>query len=146
MPVSYARRKFVNVFPDELLSVEELVVLPLELLLLPPQPAATSASPIAAKAAVVTSHLLLRIKWVPPRSCRIIARRRLFQTPVERRQSNALLLHVCHKRNVLRRRARNSSGSTSSTTPSTPARRVEWRMRPSPSQKATWSAGFPGSP
>src|SRR4051794_30617405 len=124
MPVSYARRKFVNVFPvDELLSVDELVVLPLELLL-PPHPAASSASPTAAKAAVVTSHLLLRIKWVPPRSCRIIARRRLFQTPADRRQSNALLLHVCHKRNVLRRRTRSSCGSTSSTTPSTPSRRV----------------------
>src|SRR5436305_14577173 len=61
MPVSYARRKFVNVLPlDD--DPEEDVVLPLELLLLLlPHPAATSAS-TAAKAAVVTSQLLLRIK------------------------------------------------------------------------------------
>ena len=44
-------------------------------------------------------------------------------------------------RKTARRRARSSSGSGSSTTPSTPSRWVAWRMRPSPSQNAMWSAG-----
>jgi hypothetical protein len=70
MPVSYAIRKFGKVLPvDDVPEDDVDVVLPPELLLLLlPHPAATSASPTAAKAAVATSHLLLRVKWVPPRS------------------------------------------------------------------------------
>lgn len=78
MPVSYAILKFVNVFPVVELPDEAVVVFPPELLLLLlPHPAATSASPAAAKAAVATSHLLLRVKWVPPRSYRVRGRRNL---------------------------------------------------------------------
>jgi hypothetical protein len=63
MPVSYAILKLGNVLPVVELPDDAVVVLPLELLLLLlPHPAATRASPAAAKAAVATSHLLLRVK------------------------------------------------------------------------------------
>src|SRR5438045_2125996 len=77
MPVSYAILKFGNVLPlDEPPDDDVVELSPLELELEPPQPAATSASPAAAKAAVVTSHPLLRVKWVPPRCFRVVRQRR----------------------------------------------------------------------
>jgi hypothetical protein len=83
-------RKFRNVLPLEDAPEDAVVVLPLELELEPPHPAATSASPAAAKAAVVTSHPLLRVKWVPPRSIHLCAsaRGRFFQTAIYRRWKN----------------------------------------------------------
>src|SRR3954447_23044507 len=64
--------KFGNVLPLDEPPEDDVVELwPLELELEPPHPAATSASPTAAKVAVVTNHPLLRVKWVPPRSFRL---------------------------------------------------------------------------
>ena len=125
------------------------VCVPLELLLLPPQPAATIAS-TAAKAAAVDQPLPRPTVQVgTSRSVFHVARRRS-----SRASSARAILPDCdtatpvrtvmqvQSRNSARLRARSSSGSGSSTTPSTPSRRVEWRIRPSPSQNATWSADF----
>src|SRR5436190_6783690 len=56
IPVSYARRKFANVFPDEPPDVEAVLVPSLLLFLLEPQAAASRTNP-AASARTLRSHV-----------------------------------------------------------------------------------------